>query len=127
MPCPGSTLGKNATADGRYATDGIKRWLLVYCPCGCERTPFQVFANASPAKAGNLQYKMQPHAECYANAREGHKAKAAAEGKRASTFTRNMSVMRDSLDEDTEGQRARDKSRPFFIDHQTGQAYRQTP
>jgi hypothetical protein len=127
MPCPGSTLGKNATADGRYATEGIKRWLLVTCPCGCQRGPFQVFANARRGSSDTLQYAMQPNLECYADAREKHAAKAHAQNKRPSTFVRNMTVVRDSVHEDTEGQRARDQNRPFFIDPQTGQAYRQTP
>jgi hypothetical protein len=126
MPCPGSTLGKNATADGTYATEGIKRWLLVECPCGCQRGPFQVYANATPVQGGTLQYKMQPHPECYGDARETHAAKARAKDKRPSTFQRNMTVVRDSLNEDPDRRRARDRSTPFFID-ETGHPYRQTP
>jgi hypothetical protein len=113
------------TANGTYATEGIKRWLLVRCPCGCQRGPFQVFANARRSSSGTLQYATQPHAECYADAREEHAAKARVKGKSPSTFQRNMTVKRDSWDVD-QG-RAVVKSIPFFIDEETGQAYRQTP
>jgi hypothetical protein len=108
------------TAEGQYQSAGFKRWLLVECKCGCSRGPFQVFANASPANAGNLQYKMQPHAGCFAEARAEHARKG-----RKGTFTRNVAVLRDSRDWESVGRTdPEDESTPFFVDLMTQQPYR---